>query len=422
MDGATPMLFPWSSPPSKNWARLQRLPLCIYGYVYFFSLVTEFKLIWYLWHRFINHGAGICQIWTHWQPLQKGPNRTLTLLCLHLATTFAQSLHRPTTLFLQADNCAPENKNHWVLAALCWFVHLGLFDTVVLSFLPVGHTHEDIDALFSIHGRHIHKHSKYATPAAFLEHYPSFFTAQPPSCHALSWVWDFKSFLNPFLANLAGHSKPHSFTINKSATGAVCIHPHHYSTTPPQQPIILTPTFPQHFPQPVLGLPPLKLEIVHDTMIACQDFSNPVEVKQYYTKLFSKYEGTTDASAEQALIRSVFSSFLPIPLSLPLLVSIPADDMNVTISGVVSAPAEPLFVSQIVAVQNEENSFWIAKICEITRRNIKVQWYEKDHQQKYELTQEKDLVPFNSIIFHNVTFTLCKQILPHILATINAAI
>jgi hypothetical protein len=42
-----------------------------------------------------------------------------------------------------------ENKNRYVLAFLKSLVDCGLFEHIYLNFLPVGHTHCDIDQLFS---------------------------------------------------------------------------------------------------------------------------------------------------------------------------------------------------------------------------------------------------------------------------------
>ncbi|KAL6040863.1 Transposase [Balamuthia mandrillaris] len=49
--------------------------------------------------------------------------------------------HPNQTLYLQADNCYKENKNKYLLAFLCWLVHLKMFSKIKLCFLPPGHTH-----------------------------------------------------------------------------------------------------------------------------------------------------------------------------------------------------------------------------------------------------------------------------------------
>jgi hypothetical protein len=58
--------------------------------------------------------------------------------------------HPPEHLWIQADNCTGANKNHVVLAFCGWLVATGVFKTVQLNCLLVGHTHEDIDAFFAV--------------------------------------------------------------------------------------------------------------------------------------------------------------------------------------------------------------------------------------------------------------------------------
>ena len=42
-----------------------------------------------------------------------------------------------------------DNKNRYVFGYLNFLVDCGLFESVEINFLPVGHTHTDIDQLFS---------------------------------------------------------------------------------------------------------------------------------------------------------------------------------------------------------------------------------------------------------------------------------
>ena len=55
----------------------------------------------------------------------------------------------PPILHIQADNCGRENKNKYFLALCATLVAHGYFTEVVVSFLIVEHTHEDIDQRFS---------------------------------------------------------------------------------------------------------------------------------------------------------------------------------------------------------------------------------------------------------------------------------
>jgi hypothetical protein len=55
----------------------------------------------------------------------------------------------PVTIFL-ADNCGRENKNRQMLAFWSILIEMGVFIEVQMHFLPVGHTHCQIDQLFSV--------------------------------------------------------------------------------------------------------------------------------------------------------------------------------------------------------------------------------------------------------------------------------
>ena len=55
----------------------------------------------------------------------------------------------PPILFLQLDNTAKQNKCKYLLGFLALLVHYNVFEEILVSFLLVGHTHEDIDQLFS---------------------------------------------------------------------------------------------------------------------------------------------------------------------------------------------------------------------------------------------------------------------------------
>ena len=59
----------------------------------------------------------------------------------------------PPILLIQLDNCTRENKNKFFLGYLEILVSLGLFNEIHVSFLPKGHTHEDIDQVFSCTAR-----------------------------------------------------------------------------------------------------------------------------------------------------------------------------------------------------------------------------------------------------------------------------
>lgn len=55
----------------------------------------------------------------------------------------------PKHFFVQFDNCVSENKNHFVFSYFDYLMDMNVFDSIEVGFLPVGHTHCDIDQCFS---------------------------------------------------------------------------------------------------------------------------------------------------------------------------------------------------------------------------------------------------------------------------------
>ena len=75
----------------------------------------------------------------------------------------------PTHLWVQCDNAGGENKNQWVLQLLAILVDRGVFRSAVLSFLQVGHTHEDLDGYFGVMFTEIAKMAEWDTPMQMME-------------------------------------------------------------------------------------------------------------------------------------------------------------------------------------------------------------------------------------------------------------
>ncbi|KAL3682268.1 hypothetical protein R1sor_000290 [Riccia sorocarpa] len=110
---------------------------------------------------------------------------------------------------LQMDNSTKDNKNIHVLAFCSELVKRGIFETVEVNFLMVGHTHEDIDALFSkVSARTINK-DVLTLPSLMAKIWES--EAMHPVPLLLEEVPDYKSYVGGFLDKLEGHSKPIGF-------------------------------------------------------------------------------------------------------------------------------------------------------------------------------------------------------------------
>ena len=119
----------------------------------------------------------------------------------------------PRTLLLQLDNCGSENKNRYVFAYLSLLVAKGAFDMVQLGFLMVGHTHEDIDALFSRFSEEIRTAQVFSFPHLMKRFNEC--TLSHPAPFLMQQVPDFKEFVKGYLHEgvdrLVGHSKPLQF-------------------------------------------------------------------------------------------------------------------------------------------------------------------------------------------------------------------
>ena len=95
------------------------------------------------------HGRGAF-VYTMSHRFPADPNVTIEVLQRVLTKLSDEREGRlPGKLYLQLDNCVRENKNKAVLAYLCWLVQRRVFQEIHVSFLPVGHTHEDIDQVWS---------------------------------------------------------------------------------------------------------------------------------------------------------------------------------------------------------------------------------------------------------------------------------
>ena len=112
---------------------------------------------------FIVHGHGTyAYCWD--DRVKKDGDMWATLLLQTILKLYKQykdkGMKWPETLYLQADN-ASDNKNLAMYAVCQLLRDLGIFKKVKLSFLPVGHTHEDIDACFGALARQLNANSVY---------------------------------------------------------------------------------------------------------------------------------------------------------------------------------------------------------------------------------------------------------------------
>ena len=127
----------------------------------------------------------------------------------------------PPVLTLQLDNASDDNKNQWVLAFCSLLIFKGIFREVYINFLIVGHTHEDIDALFGRWSTML-KTNSYPTILRLMK---SFMDCEkyPMIPHFIEEVPDFQTFVEGYLGTsgdfLEGHSKCQQFKFYMDSSG-----------------------------------------------------------------------------------------------------------------------------------------------------------------------------------------------------------
>ena len=116
-------------------------------------------------------------------------------------------------LNLQLDNATGDNKNRFVFAFCSLLTYHGVFQEVYINFLIVGHTHDDIDALF---GRWSYKlkGTNYPTLSLLMKSFMDT-ESQPVIPHLIKEVPDFKKFVEGYLCTrrdaLARHTNAQQF-------------------------------------------------------------------------------------------------------------------------------------------------------------------------------------------------------------------
>ena len=74
--------------------------------------------------------------------MKQGVNVTIEALHRTLRAYEESGNSLPPTLYLQLDNTCKQNKSRFMMAYLGELVRMGVFESIYVSFLPVGHTHE----------------------------------------------------------------------------------------------------------------------------------------------------------------------------------------------------------------------------------------------------------------------------------------
>ena len=172
----------------------------------------------------ISHGR---KAYTYLLPshVRQGHDVTIDVLWRVICDTQESEGKLPPVLYLQLDNTTKQNKGRYLFAFLALLVHHGVFERICVSFLPVGHTHEDIDQMFSKFAMWLRGHDALDR-ADMAEQMRAAYTynGRPPDVEVLDTV----AGMSEFLADGTGVSLPECmdhrhFRVRRNTAGKVII-------------------------------------------------------------------------------------------------------------------------------------------------------------------------------------------------------
>eukprot|EP00873_Tetraselmis_striata_P036125 jgi/Tetstr1/456389/TSEL_043123.t1 len=181
---------------------------------------------------------------------------TCTLLWITIMKEIQHRGRKIPYIRIQMDNTVRENKNRNVAALCNWLVSIGICDVIHLVFLPVGHTHERVDHIFSRISLALSRSSAY-TIEAFLDLVAKAFSPTPEIAE-LSFSLDFSKWLRPhFQDHIQDISKPHKFefTRDDAAASGGSLRTALWSTTPLSEPVQILKSAPTGTPEIRAGRP-----------------------------------------------------------------------------------------------------------------------------------------------------------------------
>ena len=121
----------------------------------------------------------------------------------------------PRKLLIQSDNCSRDLKNQLVLSFYWCLVEIGVFEEVVVSHLDVGHTHGEVDQMFSVMASHLRKKEMPTFEALCSELKKISIDSQPIIVKEMIYTTDFVKHIEEYLQPISGHKSFFAFKIRK---------------------------------------------------------------------------------------------------------------------------------------------------------------------------------------------------------------
>jgi hypothetical protein len=156
---------------------------------------------------------------------EQGHNATIECIWRVVVDQYiANGRKLPPVFFLQLDNTTRQNKGRYVLAFLALLVEHGIFERIYICFLPVGHTHEDIDQMFSriamaLRGRNM---LDRAEMQRVIEQAYTFEGMEPKVVHWTT-IGNLRDWLEPHITLPKGVTKFRHFRVSRTETNKVMI-------------------------------------------------------------------------------------------------------------------------------------------------------------------------------------------------------
>lgn len=161
---------------------------------------------------FINHGRQMKFLIPNLDEFPDDPNYAMSLIIAQLIEHVKTTGSLPLDFHMQVDNCSKENKNRWLFGLFALLAGLRIFRIITAEMLGQGHTHEDIDAVFTPISEALTMQdcicwSEFKT---FLQ--KAYRGAQnQPRILPMPPIYDWKSWLDPCLRDMTGFMKFRSF-------------------------------------------------------------------------------------------------------------------------------------------------------------------------------------------------------------------
>ena len=166
------------------------------------------------------HGIGM-YAYTYFPNCEAGSNATIDTLHRTLMKILKEKGKLGQTLFLQLDNTCRQNKSQYVKVYLGHLVEAGIFAKIVVSYLPVGHTHEDIDQCFGRLSIYLRKHDALDLPGLLhcIKHSQNVGTKMQPQVEHLTNFANVSDYLLPYYVHSRweGISKYYQFKFQISS-------------------------------------------------------------------------------------------------------------------------------------------------------------------------------------------------------------